>query len=625
MSIQDETRGIFVRLSPSIKPAAAVGQFCEVVGHTDTGDFAPIVVAEEVNILGKGQMPPPAHPTWKELINGSMDIQWVELQGLVTSVHSNNLALLLPEGELDVEVVAHSESQLRAFENAVVRLRGVLFAAWNTNRTVQVGHLSMRNAIIGVEVPAPRDPFDVPLKSWSELYQFDSRATPFQRVKVRGTVIYADSRRVYLMDAARGIRVSTVQSTGVRFGEEVEAVGYPDISGPAPLLREAILRKTGRTAQPAPLALDGRELMQEKAESMLVRISATLMGIHSEPDSLVLEMNAGGHLFIARMPETTEADWLRIGSRLALTGVFVGKAMTWSEGGRPSGFELLLSFPSQLEVLSQPPWWTPRRLLVMVGLLLAILALSTVWITQLQRRVEQRTLQLQHETREREAAERERALETERSRIARDLHDDLGSSLTEISVLATKGQRLETLKGFADQFRAIAAKARGLVTALDVIVWAVDPKDNSLESVADYVGDFASEYLSHSGITCRFDIPVALPSIVLDGRLRHGLLLAVKETLNNVERHAQATEVEFRMAVAEDLLEIVISDNGRGFDATKQHDGNGLKNLPLRLSKLGGRYAVGSEVGKGTVVTIAIRLRPGAETVPAGEPSRYDD
>ena len=621
MSVQDETRGIFVRLSSSVKSSVVVGQLCEVVGHTDAGDFAPVLVAENVNIIGKGRMPSPSRPAWKELINGSMDIQWVELQGLVTAVNSNSVTLLLPEGGINVEVGGFSESQLRTFESAVIRLRGVLFAEWNTNRTVQVGRLLIRNGIIDVDVPAPRDPFNVPLKSWSELYQFDSSATPFQRIKVHGTVIYADSKRIFLLDKVRGIQVSPVKPANVRFGEEVEVVGYPDISGSAPLLREAILRKTGHTANPTPIILDGNELMEDKVDSMLVQISATLMGIHSEPDSRVLEMNANGHLFLARMPDTKEPVSLRIGSQLALTGVYVGKTMTWSEGGRPSGFELLLSSRSQLTVLSQPSWWTPRRLLILVGLLLVIVVLAAVWISQLHRLVEQRTQLLQKETREREVAERERTLETERSRIARDLHDDLGSSLTEISVLAVKGQRLRTLDELTTLFRAIASKARGLVTALDIIVWAVDPKDNSLESVADYLSDFASEYLSHSGIICRFDIPVTLPTIVLDGRLRHGLLLAVKETLNNVERHAQATEVQFQMTLAEDQLEIVISDNGKGFDTKTRHRGNGLKNLLLRLSKLGGRYRIESSTGNGTIVTIGLRLSPWTETMPAGEPA----
>jgi signal transduction histidine kinase len=360
--------------------------------------------------------------------------------------------------------------------------------------------------------------------------------------------------------------------------------------------------------------------MQKKVDSMLVQISATLMGIHSESDSRVLEMNANGHLFLARMPATEESLSLRIGSRLALTGVYIGKALTWSEGRKPSGFELLLSSPAQLTVLSQPSVWTPRRLLIMVGILLVVLALAAVWISQLHRLVEQRSHQLQKETLEREVAERERTLETERSRIARDLHDDLGSSLTEISVLASKGQRLGSLGELAHLFREIAAKARGLVTALDVIVWAVDPKDNSLESVADYLGDFASEYLTHSGIKCRFDIPVTLPPVMLEGRLRHCLLLAVKETLNNVERHAQATEVQFQMTLAGDQLDIIISDNGKGFDTKIRHRGNGLKNLPLRLSQLGGRYDIKSSMGSGTIVTIGLRLSLQKETLSASNP-----
>ena len=618
MSVQDETRGVFVRLSPDTVSNAVAGELCEVTGHTDVGDFAPIVDAEQVVDLGPGQMPPAARPSWKELINGSMDVQWVEIQGVVTAVTNNSLGLILPEGKLQVdEVVGYPESQLRAYEGAVIRLRGVLFAEWNTNRTVQVGHVMMRNAMISVEAAAQGDPFDVELKSWSELYQFDPRGTPFQRVRVKGTVIYSDATRIFLMDRAKGIRISPAAATKVRFGEKVEVVGYPDISGPAPLLREAILRRTGETEEPTPLILDGSEVAQTKVDSMLVRLTATLMGSHVEKDLRVLEMNAEGHLFLAYLPETTRSESLRTGSQLALTGVYVGKTRTEMEGGNESGFELFLSSPSQLKVLSQPPLWTPRRLLYMVGFLFAILLLATVWISQLQRQVDQRTRQLQQEVREREVAERERALESERSRIARDLHDDLGSSLTEIKMLANQGHRLGALDDLTALFDGIAGKARELVTNLDIIVWAVDPARNSLESATDYLIDFASEYLAHSGIACRFDIPVTLPSVRLEGRLRHDLLLAVKETLNNIVRHGRATEVVFRMTFSEDQFKIIITDNGRGFDATARHGGNGLKNLPVRLSKLGGRYNVESGTGKGTQVTIELPVPPWTTAQPA--------
>jgi len=256
-----------------------------------------------------------------------------------------------------------------------------------------------------------------------------------------------------------------------------------------------------------------------------------------------------------------------------------------------------------------------ERLLILVGVLVVVLIFSAIWITQLHRLVEQRTRQLQNEISEREAVERERSLEAERSRIARDLHDDLGASLTEIAVLASKGQHTSPAEqGVMTLFHAIVDKARELVSALDGIVWAVDPKDNSLQSVADYLCDFADDYLSPSGIACRFDVPVSLPAIGFGGRRKHELFLAVKETLNNIVRHAAATEVEFRLAVLDDELKIVIVDNGRGFDANSRRNGCGLKNLPLRLSRIGGHYEIQSTAGKGTMVEIGLRLSGRADS-----------
>jgi signal transduction histidine kinase len=250
-----------------------------------------------------------------------------------------------------------------------------------------------------------------------------------------------------------------------------------------------------------------------------------------------------------------------------------------------------------------------QRLLTVLGLLLVVLMLAAGWITLLRRQVEQRTAQLRREIRERERAERQHALEAERTRIARDLHDDLGASLTEISVMAGIGQRPIPEDGSpAKLFRAIANKTRSLVAALDIIVWAVDPEDNSLQTLADYLSGFAREFLAHSGMTCRFKVPVTFPAVTLDGQVRHGLLMAVKESLNNIVRHAEATEVEFGMAVVEGTLEIVIADNGQGFDPAMERDGHGLKNLYARLGKLGGNCVVESRVGGGTIVKIRLAL-----------------
>ena len=386
-------------------------------------------------------------------------------------------------------------------------------------------------------------------------------------------------------------------------------MGYPEINGPSPLLRQAVVRRTGSASLPKPTGLAGPDWVQKGLDSTLVCVEGRLIELHFEQGSAVLEMQSNGRLFVARLKPGVHGPYaLRSGSRVQVTGVYTQKSPHQQPGNRVEPFELLLNSPADIVVLSQPSWWTLERLAALVGFLLVVLLLAAAWITQLRRRVELRTRQLQHEIRERERAERQHAIEAERSRIARDLHDDLGSSLTEIGVLASNGQRRPGDGDFSALFRGIAARARSLIAALDVIVWAVDPENNSLQSLADYLSGFVSDFLSHSGLPCRFKVPVTFPPVMLNGQVRHGLLMAVKESLNNIVRHADASEVEFRLAAVDGTLEIVIADNGKGFDPAAASDGYGLKNLPARLAKLGGDCQVESVRGQGTTVSMHLPL-----------------
>ncbi len=608
LTVQDDTRGIFVNYHNASNSIPTCGDFYEIIGHSGAGDFAPVVKADQLVRLGKGAWPKAKRPTWDELNNGSMDVQWVEFEGLVTEVHSNTLSMLLPSGQMDVQVEGPLPGSLTSLERAVVRIRGVLFAVWSAAREVYAGRILMRNASITVDIPAPANPFDAVLKTPRELLMFDAQATAFRRVKVAGQIVYADAKQMYLQKDGEGLRLLPDEKTKLHPGDLVEAVGYPDISKTVVQLREVALRKTGEARLPPARKLTAAVSEEEGPDSTRVRIEGQLLDWHFEQGTLVLDMKSDAHLFAARLAHF-DRYVLRPGSQLALEGVYVNQGRNQETGAGADSFELLLNSRKDILVLSQPSWWTFERLLILVGILVAILITGAIWITQLHRLVEQRTRQLQSETREREGAEHERSLEAERSRIARDLHDDLGASLTEISVLASKGQHSHTTEpGVMALLRAISGKARELVSALDSIVWAVDPKDNSLQSVADYLCDFADDYLSPSGIACRFDVPVRLPAIEFDGRRRHELFLAVKETLNNIVRHAEATEMEFRLAVVDDELIIVIVDNGKGFDADSPRNGYGLKNLPVRLSRIGGHYEIRSTTGKGTIVKIELQL-----------------
>ena len=614
ISVQDDTRGIFVGGNAITNPLPAFGEAVEIRGHSGAGDFAPVITADSITSFGLGRLPEPVRPTWNELLNGSLDVQWAELQGVVTAVRSNTLSLLMPEGQMDVVMDGYDQPNLEPYVKSVVRIRGVLYAMWNAaTREVRVGSIMMRNAAVSVAESAPADPFDAVVKTPRELLLFDSQATAFRRVKVRGQVVYADESQLFLEADGTGLRVLPSGKIQAQAGDLVEVVGYPDIRRTALLLRDARLRTTGKLPLPRPKPLVESDWTQNDLDATRVRVAGQLLGWHMERGSPVLEMQSGQYLYLARLkPVFASQISFRPGSRLQLDGVYVGRGSGQRQNAENESFELLLNSPADIAVLSQPPWWTLPRLLILLIGLMVILAFAGIWISQLRRLVEQRTSQLRSEIQERERIEREHALEAERSRIARDLHDDLGASLTEISVLASTGQRPkadETMQ--AGLFQAIAGKARKLIAALDVIVWAVDPEDNSLQSFADYVTGHTEDFFSHTNISCRFKVPVAFPAVTLEGRVRHDLLMAVKEAFNNIVRHAEATEVEFRMAVEDSRLVIEVADNGKGFDGGR--DGHGLKNLPARLIKLGGACAINSQVGGGTTVSFQLPLALPAE------------
>ncbi len=211
--------------------------------------------------------------------------------------------------------------------------------------------------------------------------------------------------------------------------------------------------------------------------------------------------------------------------------------------------------------------------------------------------------------------ERQRVTERERTRIAQDLHDDLGTSLTQISMLSALANREQTppaeARELIDQVRG---RAREMVTALDEIVWAVNPKNDSVRGLINYLGHFAEEFFRPTGIRCRLDLPHQLPPQTLSADLRHHLFLAFKEAVNNVARHSGANEVEIRSEIQRNEIMIQVKDRGRGFepptDATRR-TGNGLINLRKRMEQAGGRAEIASVVGQGTAVSFYLPIQSG--------------
>jgi len=204
-----------------------------------------------------------------------------------------------------------------------------------------------------------------------------------------------------------------------------------------------------------------------------------------------------------------------------------------------------------------------------------------------------------------------RVLERERARIAQDLHDDLGTSLTEINFLsAMAGSPSSSPAEAKHSLASINEKSLELVKALDEIVWAVNPQNDSLSNLINYLCLFAQDYLRPASIQCRLDVPTGLPDLPLNAEQRHTLFLVTKEVLANAAKHSAASEMRLRVALERSVLTLVLEDNGRGFDrATLKGNRNGLKNIETRMRHLGGCATIWGVVGQGTRVELELPLR----------------
>lgn len=218
--------------------------------------------------------------------------------------------------------------------------------------------------------------------------------------------------------------------------------------------------------------------------------------------------------------------------------------------------------------------------------------------------------------------EQQQALERERMRIARDMHDEIGSKLTKISFLSEHARVDAKAEGpLAGKIESIAETSRDLLQTMDEIVWVVNPRNDTLEHLTAYLSHYADEYFQNTSIEFELRLPQTVSHLPVSSEIRHNLFLAFEETLNNVLKHSGATKVKVEMLVKLPKFEIVVTDNGCGFDpATRPvalsrpgnrggRGGNGLRNIRQRLVDVGGECEFRSQPGSGTVVTLRILLQ----------------
>jgi signal transduction histidine kinase/ligand-binding sensor domain-containing protein len=257
-----------------------------------------------------------------------------------------------------------------------------------------------------------------------------------------------------------------------------------------------------------------------------------------------------------------------------------------------------------LSVTIEPPFWNTWWFPVLVALsLVAVTILVVRKFNEIKYR--RRLKDLEHRN----------AIDRERLRISQDMHDEVGASLTQISILGELARKEDNNPGetlrLVDQISSIAG---AVVDEMSGIIWAMNPRNDTLTSFASYLRQHASEYLESAGVEGRFTFDDEFPAVPMTSEQRRNIWLVAKEALHNIVKHSGAGIVDLRLSWTGGALVICVSDNGIGFDIESQGGrGNGLGNMKKRMGELGACFSISSTPGKGTCIEVVIALSRGVK------------
>lgn len=624
--LQDATAGIFVLPDPGANTPAMAGQEVEIEGVTGKGDYAPIIKANSIRVIGPGKLPAPPSVSLDEMAAGFEDIQWIEVRGVVRAAAMADgrqyLTLFMNGQRLTVSIKDIKPSERAQLLDASVRLRGVCYSRFNQRRQLRAPWLAVSSfADIVIERRSSGEPETVSLASLS---QFDSRAYYGRRVKVSGVVTLQKTDGSFFIQSGNvGLCVRATQPGQLKEGELVSVTGYSAPGLYTPVLEDAMVQPLGQTNLPLALPVDLATLLHspEDFEGMLVRVEANLINRIDDPMRQSLVLQSSNSIFTAQLENANADSWfksLNNGSRLILSGVFDAqppakwiphlapsreKNVPGLAYAPPEAMQILLRSPADIFVLEQPPWWTLARLLWTLAMLSFVLVAAAMWVVVLNRRVRRQMHIIEQKVK------REGVLE-ERDRIAREFHDTLEQEIAAITIQldAVEAQFVESpqtarrLLGLArNMARRSLAEARRSVR---------DLRSHLLENndLPTALKEMAAPFAQSSGVE------IAVQSTGFHSKLpalaEHNLLRVAQEAIVNAIKHARPKKIVVALSYAAGQLQLTIRDDGIGFEPQSVGSASGghfgLLDMHERAEKIGGRFALNSRPGNGTEIVIII-------------------
>jgi signal transduction histidine kinase len=585
-----------------------VGQRIQVGGALSAGQVGLKLVPITMRLLGWASLP---LATGAEKDSEYRDGQWTEVEGVVRSVRTNGIFRVQVSDSI-ISVWSPGMSVDDSLVDCAMRMRGVISLDALDEPLLLVG--SQR--FVQIEERGPKNPFSLPVTRISDLDRFQPVAPRVHQVKIEATVTYADEGAAFFQDNSGAVRVQPHPDSIVRPGDRFEVVGFPDVRGSVRTLAEARFRPVGVGTPVQPGELDLRDAFAEGRNGRLVRLRGELLAQKIQGSHRILELRSGQRAFEAVLASTDRnLSFLTVGSLLELTGVCVANLVPAPnlepanlENPAITSVQILLRSPADVAVLRGPPWWTPMKVIVLVSFLVAVLGGTLLWVQLLGRRYERRQMaQLEF------SRQILQSQETERRRIAANLHDSLGQNL-----LVIKNQVRLAMQPTLDR--------EALSKRLDEISGMAS---QVIEEVRQVTHDLRPYQLERVGLTQSLrrsiqqaseNSPIAFATDVddVDGLFDNEgeihIYRILQEALNNVVKHSGATEATALVRREASSVFISVRDNGRGLDSDVANGtelpraGFGLSGIKERARILRGKAIFDSSPAQGFRLSVEIPL-----------------
>ena len=623
--VQDATAGIFIQVdatgSTGGKPdwpeglrKLERGMRVVVTGETQSGQIAPDISLRSLEVIGRSPLPEPEKITLEQFRTGAYDSQFVEMEAVVRFARLSSKYAAYADIDLiqsSGRFTAYLQNPPLDFDydsliDAKVRVRGVGIGHFNDRG--QLMEPFLRIAGIGdieVIVPGTEDPFAAPLMEIRKLYHFSPDGHRIKRQRVIGTVTSREpGQYFYLQEGGRGIRVNTRLETPLRIGDRVEVSGFPEMRGSFAVLSEAVYRVLpgGEKIEPVPIEAD--RIFDQRRNSNQTREYADIDGLLVSIEGKVVGDDHDDSRFFLTTDELTVpvtlidgkgiGKELLAGSRLRVSGIcLVDIRYGYPDYTypHPVGFEILAQSADDITVISSPPWWTPRRLWMVVGIISAILALALAWSVILRRKVAQRSAELALEIESKHNARLEfDAVLRERKRLAADIHDTLEQSLTgvafQVEAMTVWEERKQPSAASLPRLRQSLA---GVREDLRRTIWNI--RSNILED-----GDLTAALekvieLAESGTDAKIHLEVSGEKHTVSDFIASQTLMIAQEAITNARKHASPDHIRLHLSYLGETLELVVEDDGSGFSENPPESGTGdhygMRGMKERAARMG--------------------------------------